>query len=81
MERIYTIPLREVRKTPRTKRAMKATRFIRKFIAKHMKNEEVKLDSALNEKIWEKGMKNIPPRIKVKALTQEDGSIMVTLAE
>jgi large subunit ribosomal protein L31e len=81
MERIYTIPLRYVRKAPRTKRAPKAVRYIRAFIEKHMKSSEVKFDSSLNERLWEKGIENIPAKIKVKAAKQEDGSVLLTLAE
>lgn len=81
MERIYTIPLREVKKAPRTKRAVKAVRYIRKFIEKHMKSEKIILDVSVNEKVWEKGIKNIPSKIKVKAEELEDDIIMVTLAE
>lgn len=81
MERVYTIPLRKVKSAPRTKRAKLAVRFVRDFIVKHMKNDEVKIDSALNEHLWSMGMRNIPPRVKVKASTMDDGSILVTLAE
>ncbi len=81
MERIYTIPLREVKKVPRTKRAPKAMRFIEKFLKKNMKSEVILIDGKVNEKIWERGIKNIPPRIKVKAEKLEDDSVLVTLAE
>lgn len=81
MERIYTIPLGEIRRAPKTKRTAKAVRFVRAFIEKHMKSSAVKFDSALNEKLWEKGMRNIPSKIKVKAAKQEDGSVLLTLAE
>lgn len=81
MERIYTIPLREVKKTPRPKRAAKATRFIRKFIEKHMKSDAVKIDNKLNELVWKDGIKNIPSKVKVKAESREDGTVLVTPAE
>lgn len=81
MERIYTIPLREVKKAPRSKRAPKAMRFIEKFLKKNMKSEVILIDGKVNEKVWERGIKNIPPRIKVKAEKLEDESVLVTLAE
>ncbi len=81
MERIYTIPLGYVKKAPRGRRAEKAVRYVRAFMEKHMKSSDVRLDPSLNEKLWERGMKNIPPRIRVKAEKQEDGSVLVTLAE
>lgn len=80
MERIYTIPLRDVKKAPRTKRAQKAVRHIRCFLQKHMKSEDVIIDRALNEKIWERGIEHIPGKIRVKAEKQEDGLVVATLA-
>lgn len=81
MEKVYVIPMKEVKKSPKNKRAMKAVKFIKKFIEKHMKGEKIKIDGALNEKIWERGIKHIPPRIKVKASKKDDGSVFVALAE
>lgn len=81
MERVYTIPLREVRKTPRIKHAPKAIRYIRRYLEKHTKSDKIILDNSVNEKIWERGIKNMPSKIKVKAETIEDGVVMVTLAE
>ncbi|MEE8358414.1 MAG: 50S ribosomal protein L31e [Candidatus Hydrothermarchaeales archaeon] len=81
MERVYTIPLREVRKTPRIKHAPKAMRYIRRYIEKHTKSDKVILDNSVNEKVWERGIKNMPSKIKVKAETIEDDVVLVTLAE
>jgi len=80
MERIYTIPLRDVKKVPRTKRSPRAMRYIREFIQKHMKAEDVIIDTAVNEKIWERGIEKIPSKIKVKAV-EEDGTVEVTLVD
>lgn len=80
MERIYTIPLRDVKRVPKTKRSPKAMKYIREFIEKHMKTDDVIIDQAVNEKIWERGREKIPSRIKVKA-TEEDGTVEVTLVD
>ena len=80
MERIYTSPLRDVKKVPRTKRSPRAMRYIREFIQKHMKAEDVIIDTAVNEKIWERGIEKIPSKIKVKAV-EEDGTVEVTLVD
>ena len=50
---------------------------------RHMKVEEknVWLDTALNEKIWENGIRNPPSKIAVKAIKFDDGLVEVTLAE
>ncbi|WP_414468304.1 50S ribosomal protein L31e [Methanobacterium sp. ACI-7] len=81
MERVYVIPLRDVKKVPRTIRSPRAIRYVKEFIGKHMKTEDIKIDASVNEKIWERGIQKIPPKIKVKAVKDEDGSVEVTLAE
>ncbi len=81
MERVYIIPLRDVKRVPRTIRSPKAIRLVREFLVRHMKSDEIKIDSAVNEKIWERGIQKVPPRIKVKATKEEDGSVFVTLVE
>jgi large subunit ribosomal protein L31e len=81
MERIYTIPLRNVKKVPRTIRAPRAIREVRNFLKKHMKTEEVKVDASINEKVWERGIQKIPSKIKVKATKDADGIVEAILAE
>ena len=39
----------------------------------------LKLDSSVNEKIWERGDTENTTKNKVKAVTEEDGSVSVTL--
>ncbi|MFH1290343.1 MAG: 50S ribosomal protein L31e [Nanoarchaeota archaeon] len=86
LEREYIIPLRkEWRKVANYRRAGRAIRGIKKFIAKHMKIPErdvskVKLDQWLNQEIWFKGKKKPPAKIKVKA-TKEGDIVRVTLIE
>ena len=43
---------------PRWKRANGAIKDIRKYLAKHMKTEDVKLDKTINEKVWSRGPRN-----------------------
>jgi len=81
MERTYTIPLGRIKNVPRTKRAPRAIRFIREFLKKHMKSDDIKLDSSINEKIWGRGIQKIPPKIKIKAVKEEDGTVKATLIE
>ena len=81
MERVYIIPLRDVKRVPRTIRSPKAIRLVREFLKKHMKSDDIKIDSSVNEKIWERGIQKVPQKIKVKATKEEDGSVSVTLVE
>jgi large subunit ribosomal protein L31e len=81
MERVYVIPLRDVKNVPRTIRSPRAVRYVKEFMKKHMKTDDIILDPSVNEKIWERGIQKIPPKIKVKAVEEEDGSVTVTLVE
>ena len=85
-EREYVIPLRrEWNKVPRYKRANKAIRTIKEFLARHMKVPDrdlnkIKLDRYLNEFVWFRGIRKPPAKIKVKAV--KDGEIVkVELSE
>ena len=82
-ERIINIPLRATKMAPRTKRAKRAIKEIRENIMRHMKvaEEKVWIDTALNEKIWERGIQNPPSRISVKAVKFDDGLVEVSLPE
>jgi len=80
-ERIYIIPLRDVKKAPSWKRSKRAMKDIRAFLAKHMKSEDVKLGSDINEKIWERGSSKPPRKIRVRAMKFEDGQVQAELVE
>ena len=84
MERIYTIPLRDVKQLPRTKRAPRAIAVVKKFVARHMKTTEadVWIDTNVNELIWARGIEKPPSKIRVKAVKFEDQEIVeVSLPE
>jgi large subunit ribosomal protein L31e len=81
MERVYTIPLRDVKKVPRTIRSPKAIRIVKEFMERHMKSDDIRIDASVNEKIWERGIQKTPTKIKVKAIKDEDGTVSVTLVE
>jgi len=81
MERVYTIPLRNVKKVKRTIRAPRAIREVQNFLFKHMKAEEVKLDESINHEIWARCIQKIPSKITVKAVKDDDGVVEATLAE
>lgn len=86
IEKEFIVPLRrEWLKVQHYRRAGRAAKAIKKFIARHMKVperdlEKVKLDIYLNAELWSRGVSNPPARIKVKA--KKDGEIVkVELAE
>lgn len=78
LEREYVIPLRNKwKRVPRYKRANKAVKAIKEFLAKHMKIRDrdlkkIKIDTYLNEEIWFRGIRKPPSRIKVKAVKEKD---------
>jgi large subunit ribosomal protein L31e len=82
IEREYNIPLRrEFQKVPCYKRAKKAVKAAKEFLVKHMKSEDVKLGKHLNEKIWERGIKNPPHHVLVVATKDDQGKVYAELKE
>jgi len=80
-EHIYIIPLRDSRRAPRWKRSNTAIKDIRKYLAKHMKSEDVKIDKSINEKVWDRGSTKPPSKIRIRAMKMEDGQVQAELAE
>ncbi|MFA5772671.1 MAG: 50S ribosomal protein L31e [Thermoplasmata archaeon] len=82
-ERVYTIPLREVRDVEKAKRAPYAVKYIKKYIAKHMKTKigMVWIDPIVNELLWERGRQHPPSKIRIKAVKFEDELVEVSIPE
>jgi len=72
--KVFTIGLKKVFKTQRTRRTNKAINFIREFMKKHfrVKPANVIISNAVNEAIWAKGREKIPRKIKVQVLKTAD---------
>ena len=79
-EHIYIIPLRDAKRMPGWKRSNGAIKDIRKYLAKHMKSEDVKLDKGINEMVWSRGSAKPPSKIRVRAMKMEDGQVQAELA-
>ena len=81
LEREYVIPLRnQWKRVPRYKRANKAIKAIKEFLAKHMKVEnrdlkKIKVDTYLNEEVWFRGIKKPPAKIKIKAKKKQTATL------
>jgi large subunit ribosomal protein L31e len=80
-EQIYVVPLRVVDRVPRWKRGNRAIKEIRKYLSRHMKSEDIKLDQSINERIWSRGSENPPSKIRIRAMKFEDGQVQAELAE
>lgn len=87
LEREYVINVRkQIKKVPRYKKANKAVKAIKEFVAKHMKVEDreldkVKMNKYVNEEIWMRGIDHPVTKIKVKVRKMESGIVHVELAE
>lgn len=80
LERIYTIPLRkQVQKSPGYKRAKKAMNTVKRFLAKHMKSDDIKIGQLINRELWKRGIKNPPCRIKIVAVKDDKGAVKAEL--
>ncbi|MGC8555524.1 MAG: 50S ribosomal protein L31e [Conexivisphaera sp.] len=73
-EREYVVPLDRVLLAPKYRRAEKAVSVLRSFVARHVRARasDVKLDPALNELIWSRGIRASWRRIRVKVSKEED---------
>jgi ribosomal protein L31E len=83
IERVYNVPLRkEWLKAPMYKRAKKAGKALKEFLAHHMKVDikNVKVGSFANHKIWERGIRFPPHHIKVNVVKDEKGIVTAELA-
>lgn len=72
-ERIHVIPLRRAfLKAPIYKRTKRAVNEIRIYISRHMKVNDVRIGSKLNELLWKNGNENPPSKVKVKTRKVKD---------
>ena len=79
-ERIYIVPLAKARKGPRNKRANKAIRYLRDYMARHFKPESLVITQEVNQAIWARGIQKPPRKIKVRATKNIDGLVVVYLS-
>jgi large subunit ribosomal protein L31e len=78
--RVYMVPLRRAFEAPKYRRTKVAIRVIREFTSRHMKATEVKIEEAVNEKLWSRGIGNPPRRIKLEMERDDEGVVSVRLA-
>ena len=79
-DRIYIIPLAKARRGPRNKWGKKSIRFLKEYMERHFKPESLIISQEVNEKIWERGIKKPPRKLKVRATKNIDGLVVVYLA-
>jgi ribosomal protein L31E len=77
MEEVVTVSLGKVRGASQNDKASKAIREIKRQISKRT-DEEVRISSNLNEKIWSRGATNPPGSVEVQLIEREDHLLVET---
>ncbi len=77
----YTIPLRALQRCPRTKRAPKAIKLIKEYVARHRKAEmeDIWIDREVNEMIWARGIEKPPNKVTLKVAWIDDEDLVEVL--
>jgi hypothetical protein len=52
---------------------------MKQFLSKHMKSDNVKVSKEINEKIWGRGIKNPPHKVKITATKDSEGKVTAEL--
>ncbi|HDI31491.1 MAG: 50S ribosomal protein L31e [Thermoprotei archaeon] len=78
-EKVYVIPLRDVYRVPRKKRAKVAIRIIHEFVQRHLKVKYVVIGNDVNEYIWHRSIEKPPRRVKVSVSKVEEDLAEVSL--
>ena len=86
VKREYIVPLRrKCKMAPRWRRSKRAVRVLREFVQRHMKSQNVLIGNELNEKIWSRGGKKPPGKVKIVALKTQlpshEESVLVNTQE
>jgi len=76
-EKFYNLNLRKIWSSPREKRTPRAVRFLRDYISRHMKTDEVAISEEANSMLWQRGISKPPRKIRVRAVKDKDGRVIV----
>lgn len=76
-EKFYSLNLRKIWSSPREKRTPRAVRFLRDYVARHMKTDEVAISEEANSMLWQRGISKPPRKIRVRAVKDKDGKVIV----
>ena len=81
-ERIYTINIRKATlKAPRWEKSKRSVAFVREFLKRHMKGDEIRIGKSITEEIWKSGNQNPPAKIRIHVVDREEEDKKVILAE
>jgi large subunit ribosomal protein L31e len=82
-ERIVTVPLRDAKAAASHERADKAMALVREHLARQfaVDEEAVRIDPSINEAVWERGRRNPPSKLRVRAARFDEAGEAVVEAE
>ena len=64
---------------PRTRRTQSAIKYLRKFVIRHMKVENVIIDPLVNEALWRRGAEHPMRKIRIRAVKTDEETVEVFL--
>jgi len=76
-EKFYDLNLRRIWTAPREKRTPRAVRYLREFIGRRMKTDEVAISEAANSMLWARGISKPPRKIRVRVVKDKEGRVIV----
>lgn len=76
-EKFYDLNLRRIWNSPREKRTPRAVRFLRDYVARRMKTDDVSLSEDANHMLWKRGTSKPPRKIRVRAVKDKEGKVIV----
>ncbi len=77
-QKIITVNMRRgMEKVPPYKRAAAGVKYLKAFVKRHMKAEEVKIMQDVNDEVFSRGMKD--PKTKIRVMCSKDDKKVVTV--
>lgn len=76
-EKFYDLNLRRIWTAPREKRTPRAVRYLREFVSRRMKTDEVAISEEANSMLWARGISKPPRKIRVRAVKDKEGRVIV----
>lgn len=76
-EKFYDLNLRRIWTAPREKRTPRAVRFLREFVGRRMKTDEVAISEEANSMLWARGISKPPRKIRVRVVKDKEGRVIV----
>ncbi len=76
-EKAYTVNLREAWRAPTKNRTPRAIRVLKEFVKRNMKVESVIMSNEINEAVWARSIEKPPRRLKIRAVKDKEGNVII----